>query len=234
MTWTNIVDDLIEDFRAGRYEARQKLPSENKLVDKYNVTRHDVRKALDNLTEQGYIYSIPGKGRYLKKQYEKIPLLLVGSKSFTDKMLEDGFDLKTELIEFEQVDKPWHWVEDLVNGKDEKIYKVVRLRIIDNEPAALHISYVSDRLFKNIALDGPSIQSLFAYYREHGFSKFYYKKSQLQTTLPPQKQRALLHCPPLVPIIELESQCYDELSDTLLEVTRIIYRGDRFNCIITP
>ena len=37
---------------------------------------------------------------------------------------------------------------------DEPVYKITRLRILDGEPAAIHISYLPEDLFPRIAEDG--------------------------------------------------------------------------------
>lgn len=42
---------------------------------------------------------------------------------------------------------------------EEPIYKITRLRILDGEPAAIHISYMAEDLFPCIQEDGASITS---------------------------------------------------------------------------
>jgi GntR family transcriptional regulator len=69
---------------------------------------------------------------------------------------------------------------------------------------------------------------MFGYYNKNDYTYFYFKESTLQTLLPTKFERDTLKCPSLVPIMLLESQCIDKLSDKILELTKIIYRGDRF------
>ena len=56
MQW---IKTLIEK---GDIKPGEKLPSENELMDIYNVSRDTVRKALDLLEGNGYIHMIKGKG----------------------------------------------------------------------------------------------------------------------------------------------------------------------------
>lgn len=49
------------------YKFGQKLPSENFLCAKFNVSRQSVRKAYTALVAEGYVYSIHGSGYYVKK-----------------------------------------------------------------------------------------------------------------------------------------------------------------------
>lgn len=40
------------------------MPSENQLVQEYDLSRHTVRKALSILEEEGYIIAVHGKGTF--------------------------------------------------------------------------------------------------------------------------------------------------------------------------
>jgi DNA-binding GntR family transcriptional regulator len=44
----------------------QSLPSEKDLMDEFSVSRITVRKALDELSYEGYIYKIQGRGSFVK------------------------------------------------------------------------------------------------------------------------------------------------------------------------
>ena len=45
-----------------------KLPSENELARQYGVSRQTVRKALESLEREGYIYAVHGSGRYVSER----------------------------------------------------------------------------------------------------------------------------------------------------------------------
>ncbi|HCS75651.1 MAG TPA: GntR family transcriptional regulator, partial [Clostridiales bacterium] len=42
------------------------IPSERELMEQYQVSRITVRKAIDELVVEGYLYKIQGKGTYVK------------------------------------------------------------------------------------------------------------------------------------------------------------------------
>lgn len=60
--------DLMEDLRAqilsGEIKPGEKLPSENQLSTQYDVSRQTVRKALQILQNEGYIYAEHGRGTF--------------------------------------------------------------------------------------------------------------------------------------------------------------------------
>lgn len=56
--------DLKRMILDGDIQAGDRLPSENELASRYNISRHTVRKALAILENEGYIYAEHGKGTF--------------------------------------------------------------------------------------------------------------------------------------------------------------------------
>ncbi|MFC2946793.1 GntR family transcriptional regulator [Virgibacillus sediminis] len=211
----------------------EKLPSENALADKYQVPRTTVRNALKKLEERGVIYSKQGKGRYLKGKSRQIQLHLTGKTSFTDKMKQSGYDMVTQNIYCGKITYDADICQLLHMGEGGSVYKIGRLRYINNEPIAIHYSFVNDLRFPSIAEEGPTIKSMFSYYRQHGYNEFASNKSLLSTTFPTHEEQQLLSCGSLVPLIVVESDCIDVESEEVLEHTKILYRSDKFKYDIT-
>ncbi|MEJ8772988.1 GntR family transcriptional regulator [Blautia sp. HCN-1074] len=64
-----VVYDWIKEKIDNRvYKFGQKLPSENFLCTKFNISRQSVRKAYVALTMEDYVYSIHGSGYYVKRE----------------------------------------------------------------------------------------------------------------------------------------------------------------------
>ena len=232
--WMKIFDDIVGDIRNSVYKENDKMPSENILASKYQVPRMDIRLAYKRLTEMGYIYSVQGKGRYFKGSPQKIQLHLAGNTSFTRKMKEQGINLKSVNIFCEKIQFRTKIYQKLRVSKDIRVYKVGRLRYVDDEPVALHISYVAESVFPNIEREGKNIKSMFDFYRQKGFTEYYHTYSILNTAIANNYERELFNCPSITPVIIIETQCMDKASDIVLERTEIIYRGDRFSYRIFP
>lgn len=64
--YLQIVRDLEEQIRDGRYAVGQRLPSETQLAAAYNVSSQPVKRALDHLKIKGLIESSQGKGYYVR------------------------------------------------------------------------------------------------------------------------------------------------------------------------
>jgi len=228
----NIIrDELLERILSGAYSWGDAFPSENMLAGEFRVSRVLIRKVLNILEEMGYLYSIHGKGRFLRKQQSKIPLNLNGDESFTSKISEAGLNLETCTISGKVLRDDEKVYRKLKAEKDEDIYRIERLRILDGVPIAIHHSYIREKHFPEISKDGDHIESLFAYFRKKGHHSFKSTQSILSVSLPTLDEQHALACPPLVPLLVLESDTIDKETEQLLQFTRILYRGDCFQYI---
>ncbi|MCR5272621.1 MAG: GntR family transcriptional regulator [Lachnospiraceae bacterium] len=64
LKYLNIIEDLRNAIFNGEIRPGDKLPSENVLSEKYSVSRQTVRKALEVLTDEGYVYAEHGRGTF--------------------------------------------------------------------------------------------------------------------------------------------------------------------------
>jgi GntR family transcriptional regulator len=223
-----IVDELIQDIVQGKFPAEGQLPSENELAQQYQVPRITVRNAYLKLEDMGYIYSKQGKGRFLKKKRQQIELFLSGKTSFTEKMEKLGYHLETKNVFCEKISFDPRVYERLHVNEEAIVYRIGRLRILDGDPIALHISYVAHSVFPEIATVGSQISSMFQYYHQCGYTDFDSSKTLLSISFPTATERALLQCHSLVPLLLIETDCMDQKTGQVLECTKILYRGDSF------
>jgi len=222
------MDDLMDRIMRKELSPGSKLPSENEFAKEYKVPRMTARNALTKLEERGYIYSLQGKGRYLKEKSLKIQLPLTGDTSFTEKMMKMGYDLRTENIYFEKIAYNERIYEVLHANETDAVYQIGRLRYIDEEPIAIHYSFVKEVNFPEIKKDGPRILSMFAYYREHGIGNFTSNNTILSVTFPTSQEQKLLACKSMVPLLVVETDCVAPETNRVLEYTKILYRSDSF------
>ncbi|MBA1335505.1 MAG: Transcriptional regulator [Firmicutes bacterium] len=232
MNEIEIIDQIILDIQADRYKPNDKLPSENELADLYRVPRITVRKAYERLQEMGYIYSKQGKGSFVKNRQKQINLVLSGDVSFSKKMAGMGCKFETRNIFCEEIIYDKKIFNFLRVDSSDRVFKIGRLRIIDDTPTALHISYVAKSVFNDIDEAGRNIKSMFAYYNSQGYYEFYSRKSILSVSFPTEYERKIFACSNLIPLLILVSSCIDKKTDTVLEYTEIIYRTDCFKYVI--
>ncbi len=215
-----IQEKIIECLKTGKFKYGEKLPSENELAVAFKVPRKRVREAYQILSDKGFLESRQGVGHFIKEARESIAVPLNGNESFSEKMLKQGLNYISKTIHCKPVAK------DPFGILSGNIYEVARLRIIDDEPVAIHRSYVSEEIFPEITKEWQEITSMFKYYRSKGYDGFTSSSSLLQVDFPNEFERDMLKCQRLVPLIQIKMNCIHRESAKVLETTRITYRGD--------
>ena len=224
-----IVDKFVSKIISGRYHAHDKLPSENEIADEFSVPRMTARRAYERLEELGYVYRKQGIGSYVKDRAKQIELVLSGNESFSRKMLEKGYDFHSDNIFCREIKHNQKIFDYLETNENDRVYKVGRLRFIDNQPIAIHTSYLSKEVFPDIAEAGKDITSMFSYFNSKGYYEFDSKSILLSVSFPTRPQRKMLDCAYLVPLLVLESRCLDRNTAKVLEYRKILYRSDCFS-----
>lgn len=64
LKYYDLMEDLREKILSGEVKPGEKIPSENQLSSEYEVSRQTVRKALQILQNEGYIYAEHGRGTF--------------------------------------------------------------------------------------------------------------------------------------------------------------------------
>ena len=71
--------DLAEKIENEEFPSDSPIPSERELMEAYQVSRITVRKAIDELVNEGYLYKIQGKGTYVKSDDKSSDLFAITS-----------------------------------------------------------------------------------------------------------------------------------------------------------
>ncbi|MFE2041098.1 GntR family transcriptional regulator [Streptomyces sp. NPDC059477] len=64
--YRQIAADLIAEIERGDLSPGSPLPSEKELTERYGVARNTARSALVVLRERGLVYTVPGRGTYVR------------------------------------------------------------------------------------------------------------------------------------------------------------------------
>ena len=66
--------DIKNRILSKQYMPGDKLPTENELSDQYNVSKITIRKAIQNLSDEGYVNKVQGKGTFINFKKDKLYL----------------------------------------------------------------------------------------------------------------------------------------------------------------
>lgn len=102
------IEKKIEDeIKKGIFKPGEKIPSENEIPAKYNVSKNTARKAIQELLEKGLIYRVQGKGTFvadIKKENKEDGITRI-EEEIKSKPDEGKGDIEKRIEEHEVVNK---------------------------------------------------------------------------------------------------------------------------------
>ena len=128
-----ISDWLRERIEEGAYEVDEKLPSEKQLGEQFDVSRVTVRRALQTLESEDYIYRRQGLGSFVKER--RAAQGLVRLTDFAQDMAQAGLQASST-VEHHAPETPPPAVAVHLDADDQTVMRLDRLRLGDGEPVA--------------------------------------------------------------------------------------------------
>jgi GntR family transcriptional regulator len=117
------------------------VPSEAEIGEAYQVSRSTVRQALGALESEGFIIRRRGRGTFIS--IPKLRRKLDNLYSFSNDMIQQGLIPKSKMIRFEKISPTPDLMENLhLIDENESIFKIVRVRLANEEPLLLETTYV--------------------------------------------------------------------------------------------
>ncbi|MBN2051084.1 MAG: GntR family transcriptional regulator [Spirochaetales bacterium] len=133
-----IVQDKI---LSGEFAPDEKIPPEAQLCNEYGVSRITVRKAIDLLVKDNMLYTKQGVGTFVSPH--KLIRELTKIYSFSDDMIKLGFQPSSRAIEFGiETAAPEDAKILRLPSDDLCVYRIIRIRMADNEPIMIENTLV--------------------------------------------------------------------------------------------
>ncbi len=147
--YIKVKNDLLEKITSGQYPNGHTIPTEHQLSAIYKVSRPTIRQAVQLLVDDGYLEKRKKRGTMVcKPKIEQGFTQFIAS--FDSQMNLQGLETKTTVLGF----KKEKVTEDIMNNlhlkATDEVYRLVRLRFVDNQPNVLVTSYVPVKFFPNL------------------------------------------------------------------------------------
>lgn len=160
-----IQQDLIKKIENNEFETNCKIPSERKLMKKYDVSRTTIRKAVNNLVNDGYCYRVHGKGTFVQER--EFTNGLIELTSCSQDIIKRGKKPSSKVINFKK-ENPTKKISSKLNIKDNsQVILLERVRYADKEPINITKSFLPFDLFPEIMENDFSNMSLYNFLEEN-------------------------------------------------------------------
>jgi GntR family transcriptional regulator len=211
----------------GRLRANDALPSEREIATMLDISRVTVRKALTDLVEEGVLTQRRGSGTFVTSGATRVEQRLSRLTSFTEDMLARGLTPSVRWL-LKTIAPPTP-EEAMVLGLStgERVIRLRRLRLANDQPMALEQAVVPARLLPNpeaigsslyVALDAAGVRPVRALQR-------------LSAESLDAEDAQVLGVAPGAPALHIERISY--LKDGRpVEFTKSHYRGDAYDFVV--
>jgi GntR family transcriptional regulator len=195
-------------------------PSERELVHRFGVARMTVRQAMDALVVEGLLERIPGRGTFVARP-RRVASKVTG---YTEEMVRRGMlgESQTLLARREQAGPGVARALSLTEG--DAVIHWRRLRRADGSPMCLEDAYLNEVLLPGFLQSGMPT-SLYEALSERGLRPTWAEDS-VNADAPTAEEATLLEIAPGTPVLRHSRRAL--AGDKVVEVSRTVYRADRF------
>lgn len=135
------IKDCIENKE---YLPGEKLPSENEMQEKFDVSRITVRRAISDLEHDGYLRKFHGKGTVVLARKNQRDISSLSSFSGDAKL--KGVRQGSVILKFEKMPANVKVATALHLQINEPVFYLIRLRTLNGEILSLQHTYITSKL----------------------------------------------------------------------------------------
>ncbi|MEG0378927.1 MAG: GntR family transcriptional regulator [Eubacterium sp.] len=135
--YIEIAQMIKSNIRSTVMKPGEMLPSENQMVEEYEVSRVTIRKAIKRLVDEKYLFTVPGKGTFINAYNKDLYTLSLGF----DHILPVGYN-NTVLIGSKIMKPDIDMVYNLQVSPKEKIINIDWLLKINETPIIYDRKYI--------------------------------------------------------------------------------------------
>jgi len=219
-----IAEILAGQIETGVYKTGNFLPTEKQLAAFFGVNRHTIRRAVENLIDNGLVNRIHGRGSRVVSA--PITYHIHHKTQFTENIFSLGLTPAGRLLRQLIIRAEVGVAGKLKIKLGDEIVMLEILRTVDNIPFCVVTSFLPcdrfpglDRLYKG---DG----SLHKFLSEQYGVDVFRKKSVVSTKMPEGEDASLLQLPPGTPVLIAKSLNVAGCDGVPVEYAITRFRGD--------
>ncbi|MDY0404599.1 GntR family transcriptional regulator [Virgibacillus sp. 179-BFC.A HS] len=224
-----IKEELLDRIKSRKYLPGEKIPTELELCKDFDVSRTTVRTALNQLTLEGYLNRIQGKGTFVAEQ--KVKQALSNTiKRYSDQIAVQGKKGAVTVVDISVVPANDILTQTLEVPLNAPIQRIERVRKADGEPTQYEIAYIPWDVAPGIK-ESHAATSLYASLADAFQVRIAKTIETIEITLADERTSRHLQCEEDLPCFYMETIAEDA-DGKKVEFSRSYYRGDKTNFTI--
>ena len=223
---------LEEKIENEEFPAEEPIPSERELMEMYQVSRITVRKAVDELVNEGYLYKIQGKGTYVKTDERSSNLFAI--TSCTEDVVRMGMKPTKKVMVAELVYANAKRAKALEITQEERVFMLGRILFADQEPLNYTVTFLPEKVFPGIDRHSFDRESLYQVLQEEYGVRLTKARRTIEAILARDEVAEYLDIEEGSPIILFRCVTYGIVNGKEIPVEnfKCYYRTDKFKFYI--
>jgi len=227
--YSQLVSIINQKISNGDLKVGDLIPTEISLCKKLELSRSTVRKAMAQLEYEGKILRKPRRGTFICKP--KLRRSLNNLYNFSNEMHELNLHPSSSVLHFEVITPSLVISKQLEISEYQKVYKIIRLRMVDQKPLLLETAYIPVNFCSNLTIENLS-DSLYAMINEYTGAQPMEAMETYEAVILKEKEAKYLECNVGIPAFKITRTSRNTNGD-IFEYTTILAPGDRNRYEIT-
>ncbi|WP_225888147.1 GntR family transcriptional regulator [Myxococcus xanthus] len=214
---------LASEIAAGVLPPRSQLPTEDRLIERFGVSRTTVRKAIENLVARGLVEIRRGVGTFVAQP--KIIQELTELTGFVEDMQALGRTPTARLLDSQIVPAEADVARQLAVSPGSLVMRIQRVRLADGLAMSFDETYLPRELGEKIVTHDLETEPIFALLEERYHLPLIEAEYRLEAITATPTVAQALAVEPGNPVFLIERTSYTEGSRPI-DYERLHYRGD--------
>ncbi len=217
---------LLQAIQDGRLAPHQRVPSERELSEAMGISRMTARQALQTLINDGYLYTVPGKGTFVSCA-PKIEQNLQRLSGFTQEVRSQGLIPGSKVLSVTSVEADDHSAHNLDVSPGTLLICITRQRLVNDDPVAVESAYLVHARFPGLGDIDFSTNSLYDVLENRYGIRLTRALQVIEAQEADEDIAPLLGIEPHKPVLAMERITYAD-DERPVEYVHSYYRADRF------
>jgi len=213
-----LMSEIKNKISSGIWPVGHCIDSERTLAEDNNVSRMTVRQAIGELVQEGLLTREKGKGTFVCEPKLKQKNIM----SFSEIMKNSDADFKTKVTVFEKIAIE---EEFSIDFESKELYKIERLRIVNNIIVAIERIYIPCDFVPTANKE--NLEASFYELLKESHLSVENSEASVVAVLSDHSYKTLFTVTEDIPLLKMQSKNYDS-EDNLIFIEESIYRSDKY------
>ncbi len=221
--YQQLYEILIKQIEEGFLNFSEQIPTEMELSKRYKLNRHTVRKAIEKLKDEGFVYTIKGKGTFVVNT--KVSYKVSKKTRFTTSILDVGLNPDARLLDSYEISAGRELSRKLNIKSSDKVVVLEIARFVNKIPFCHTTSFLVSERFPDIKNHIRGNFSLYKLLKKHYDVEAMRTSSTFEVSMPENTDMDILQISPKIPLLVVKSTAKDQNRE-VVEYCITKFRGD--------